>query len=143
MAVEAAIIFPLLMLLTMGAIRYGWLFLKAQQLTNAARVGVRIAIRPDATAQEVTDAIDALFTPDRANISGHTITFFMAEEVDGVLQSPVEITDVVGLDVGVAITVKVTVPCANVDIMNIQMFKRLEPDDWDLGAEATMGKEGF
>ena len=45
--VEAALVFPLLLLLTMGAIEYGWLFLKAQHMTNAARQGARLAIRPD------------------------------------------------------------------------------------------------
>ena len=44
--VEAAIVFPILLMLTLGAIEYGWLFLNAQQVTNAARQGARIAILP-------------------------------------------------------------------------------------------------
>ena len=33
---EAALVLPILLLVTFGAIRYGWFFLKAQQITNAA-----------------------------------------------------------------------------------------------------------
>ena len=35
------------LLFTFGAIKYGWLFLKAQQITNAARQGARMATLPD------------------------------------------------------------------------------------------------
>jgi len=140
--VEVALVLPMLFLITMGAIRYGWLFLKTQQITNAARIGARIAIRPDAINDDVYDAIDNLFAPERAQISGYTVTFFETREVDGVLDL-VEIDDISGLEMGVPITVKVTVPCSNVDIMHIKMFTGLEPDDWDLGASTTMAKEGF
>jgi Flp pilus assembly protein TadG len=34
--VEAAIMLPLVMLITFGALKYGWLFLKAQQINNVA-----------------------------------------------------------------------------------------------------------
>ena len=58
--VEAAIVLPLLLLLTLGAIEYGWLFLNAQWITNAARQGARTAAPSGATAQNGVDAIDAL-----------------------------------------------------------------------------------
>jgi Flp pilus assembly protein TadG len=58
--VEAAIVLPLLLLLTLGVIEYGWLFLNAQWITNAARQGARIAAPAGATAQNGMDAIDAL-----------------------------------------------------------------------------------
>jgi hypothetical protein len=48
--VEMAVVLPLLLMLVLGAIQYGWLFLKAQQIANAARQGARIAILPDAGA---------------------------------------------------------------------------------------------
>ncbi len=56
-AVEAALVLPILLLVTFGAIKYGWLFLKAQQITNAARHGARIGIRAGATIQDAKDAI--------------------------------------------------------------------------------------
>ena len=39
--IEMAMVLPLLMLLTLGVIEYGWMFLKSQQITNAARQGAR------------------------------------------------------------------------------------------------------
>jgi len=58
--VEAAIVLPLLLLLTLGAIEYGWLFLNVQWITNAARQGARVAAPAGATAQNGIDVIDAL-----------------------------------------------------------------------------------
>jgi len=139
-AVEMAIVLPLLLMLTLGAIRYGWLFLKAQQITNAARYATRIAIRADATVDEVTGAIDALFDPSRANISGHTVKFYKTEIDAGGAEILTEIANV-SEDVGVPITVEITVPHENVDIMVVP-FMELEPDGWCLGASTTMTKEG-
>jgi Flp pilus assembly protein TadG len=48
--VETAFVLPLLLLLTMGAIEYGWLLYNVQQITNAARQGARMAILPHAGA---------------------------------------------------------------------------------------------
>jgi len=139
--VEMAIVLPLLLMLTLGGIRYGWLFLKAQQITNAARYATRIAVRDNATVDEVVGAIDALFDPNRANISGHTVTFYRTDiDVNGV-DVLTEIEDVY-VAVGVPITVKITVPHENVDIMIVPLLGELEPDDWSLGASTTMTKEG-
>jgi Flp pilus assembly protein TadG len=56
--VEGAIVFPLLLLLTLGAIEYGWLFYNIQQITNAARQGARTAAVLNGTAAEGKSAID-------------------------------------------------------------------------------------
>jgi Flp pilus assembly protein TadG len=56
--VEAAIVFPLLLLLTLGAIEYGWLFYNIQQITNAARQGARTAAVLNGTVAEGEGAID-------------------------------------------------------------------------------------
>jgi hypothetical protein len=58
MMVEAAIVFPLLLLLTLGAIEYGWLFLNLHQITNAARQGARTAAVFGATDTDGDNAID-------------------------------------------------------------------------------------
>src|SRR5205814_7116285 len=47
--VEMAIAMPLLCMLTLGLIEYGWVFLRVSQINQAARHGVRVAVRPDAT----------------------------------------------------------------------------------------------
>ncbi len=147
MAVEAALILPVLLLLTFGGIRWGWLYLKAQQITNAARVGVRIAIRPDATDADVTGAIDALFGPTMANITGHTVNFYQTVNVGGTLTRS-QISSIVGIDVGVAIEVEIMVPvrpasASNVDIMDVPLLTALEPASWSLRASSTMAKEGI
>lgn len=141
-AVEMAIVLPLLLMLTLGAIRYGWLFLKAQQITNAARYATRIAIRADATVDEVIGAIDALFDPNRADISGHTVRFYRTDP--NAATGGEDLTEIydVSVEVGVPITVTITVPHENVDIMVVPFVTELEPDGWPLGASTTMTKEG-
>jgi Flp pilus assembly protein TadG len=124
-AVEAALVFPLLVLLTFGAIKYGWLFLKAQQITNATRYGARLAILPDSTTNEVETAIINLMTA--ANIP---VT------IDNITITP---TDFSSLSVGDSIEVKVVIPAENVDIMDVSLFPSVE----NLGASVTMAKEGF
>jgi Flp pilus assembly protein TadG len=126
--VEVAIVFPLLLMITLGAIHYGWLFLKAQQLTNAARMGARTAIRPDATVSVVNSQVNALMTA--AGISGYTTTCLSEGTV---------ITDI-ALDVNTPVTVRITVPAANVNIIPMPF---VGPETWNLGAEVTMAKEGF
>ena len=42
MLAEAAIVFTLLLMVTLAAFQYGWLFLCAQRVTNATRQGARM-----------------------------------------------------------------------------------------------------
>jgi Flp pilus assembly protein TadG len=118
--VEAALVFPVLLLLTFGVIHYGWLFLKAQQITNAARHGARVAIRPDATATQVTTEIAILMTD--AGISGY---------------DPPTITGISN-GTGELVTVSLSVDIANVALMNTPLL----PSPSTLGASVTMAKEG-
>ena len=124
-AVEAALILPLLLLLTLGAIKYGWLFLKAQQITNATRHGARLAILPDSTTEDVENAIINMLADTNISINAGNITI-----------TPADITIPA---IGDAIEVRVTVPTADVDIMNVSLF----PTFANLGASVTMAKEGF
>ena len=123
--VELALVFPLLILITFGAIKYGWLFLKAQQITNATRYGARIAILPDATTTGVKTAIIDMLALANISIVPGNITI-----------TPVDISS---LSVGDAVKVQVIVPAANVDIMNVSLF----PSIANVGASVTMAKEGF
>ena len=122
--VEAAVVFPLLLVLVFGVIEYGWMFLKAHQITNAARSGCRVAIRPSATTQDVIDTVTALMAT--AGITGETIT-----------TNPTDITlDNVG--VGGTVEVKITVPWVNMAIINFSLL----PKPTNLRASVTMAKEG-
>ena len=60
MAVEAALMMPLIMLMTLALIKYGWLYVKVQQVNNAARHGARVAARADSENQDVIDEIALL-----------------------------------------------------------------------------------
>jgi Flp pilus assembly protein TadG len=72
--VEMAIALPLLLLLTLGVIEYGWVFLRVSQINQAARHGVRTAVRPDATEQNVTDAVAMMMNSAGLQSSGYTLT---------------------------------------------------------------------
>ena len=124
-AVEAAIIFPILLLLTLGAIHFGWLFLKAQQLTNAARTGARIAILPGVTVDgDVRPAINSLMTSAGMGDSEYAVTV-----------TPGDLSTAATGDV---ITVRITVLAANVNMVPLPGFS----DDWNLQGSVTMAKEG-
>lgn len=119
--VEAAIIFGLLLLLTMGIIEYGWFLFKNQQITNAARHGARVAARPRATNAEVTAAIAQLM--HAADISGYQVTM------------PTDISTVPAKQ---TLTVTVSVPYANVQLAGPPFV----PLPQSIRADVTMAKEG-
>ena len=123
-AVEAAIVFPLLILLTLGVIEYGWMFLKAQQITNAARHAARVAVFPDSSNGSVLDEILAVMTLAEMESSGYSVTF-----------TP---PDVALIMVGDPLEVKIKVPWANIGMMNIALL----PGPANIGAATTMSKEG-
>jgi len=121
--VEAALVFPLLLLLTMGAIEYGWLFLKAQHMTNAARQGARLAIRPDVTNGEVLALIDRLMAEGGLADSEYVVNLTPAPTAVGT---------------GEPLEVEIRVPSARIVIINASF---LPVPEW-LRATVTMTKEG-
>jgi len=123
--VEAALVFPLLLLLTLGAIEYGWLFLKSQQITNAARQGARVAVRADATNQDVLTSINNLMTSAGMANSGY--------------QVEIAPSDVSSVEPCFSINVKVRVPCANIVLINAPA---LLPTPTTLQSAVSMVKEG-
>ena len=142
-AVEAALVLPILLVVVFGAIRYGWFFLKLQEITNAARFGARTAIRyrstyDDQLHSDVVAIISTLLGPDGARIIGEAETPPVTFYVNGVSSD----------DIGLAgsqdkITVTIKVPAADVDIMPLGVFyKIVDPDPFILGASVTMSKEG-
>jgi Flp pilus assembly protein TadG len=60
--VETALVLVLLLMITLGAIEYGWLFMNMQRITNAARHGARIAAALDKTDAEGQTAMAGLVT---------------------------------------------------------------------------------
>ncbi len=119
--VEAALVFPLLLMLTFGAIHYGWLLMRVNQITNAARQGVRVAIRPNATWADVEYAVANVMT--NAGISEYNMS-----------------TSGIGVPVGDEITVQLTVSTSDPEIGLIKI--PLLPTPEELRASVTMAKEG-
>jgi Flp pilus assembly protein TadG len=127
-AVETAVLLLVLLLLTLGAIKYGWLLLKAQQITNAARHGARLAILPDSTtdgADGVKQAIIDLLDEENIIISP-----------DDIVCTPSLVSDA---NLGDAVTVEIFVDCNDIDIMDVPLL----PKPKQLKASVTMAKEGF
>lgn len=124
-SIEAALVIPLLILVVMGIIEYGWMFLKVQQINNAARHGARIGITENATNADVSTGVSTLMTSAGLAGSGYVLSFAPA--------------DVATARPGSAVTITVTVPYANVSI--VRDF-RLIPKPTNIAGSTTMFKEG-
>ena len=119
--VETALVLPILLLVTFGAIKYGWLFLKAQQITNAARYGARMAALPDVTDTDVEVSVINLLA--EKNIDANDNDIF------------IEPCDINGRP---AVNCTIIIPTRKVDIMTNSMF----PEPVNINASVTMAEEG-
>ena len=121
--VEAAVVFPLLVILTLALIEYGWLFINMQNTTNATRHGARMAVTPDETSGEVIAAVQAMMARTRLGDTGYTISI-----------TP---SDVSSADRGDTIRVTVTVPYGSLNLTGMPL-----PLPENLQATVSMAKEG-
>ncbi len=124
MTVEMALIAPVLLLLTFGLIEYGWMFLKSQELTNAARRGARVAVRADATTSDVTSAIGDIMMACDLDGSGYQVTI-----------TPSDVASAATCDV---ITVQISLPYANISLTGTPFI----PTPTNVRASTSMAKEG-
>ena len=129
--VEAAFVLPLLLLIVLGVIEYGWLFFNVQQITNAARQGARVAILPDVSEAQAQAVITELL--QRAGLDRFSPTVEVGPDPDGIA--------IPGYPTRPAVRVRVTVPTADLRIVNMNAFcPGLEPET--IGATVTMAREG-
>lgn len=129
--VEAAFVLPLLLLVVLGIIEYGWLFFNVQQVTNAARQGARVAILPDVSEAQAEAVITELL--QRAGLDRYGPTVEVGPDPDGIV--------VPGYPTRAAVRVRITVPTADLRIVNMNAFcAGLEPET--IGATVTMAREG-
>jgi Flp pilus assembly protein TadG len=110
--VEAAIVLQLLLVITLGAIEYGWLFLVMERITNAARHGARIAAAADVPMSDGELAISGLISD--LTTASYSVTS------DGTL-----------------VTATVSVPSKDVRLLNIPLL----PAPATLSAVVKMAKE--
>jgi Flp pilus assembly protein TadG len=113
--VETAIVMVLLLMLLLGTMSFGYLFLRAEQVTNAARHGARLACVSGANLGNVATNIDA----------------YLAAQ--GVSHNPTKI------EYGANNTVKATVYGKDFDILHAS---GIVPITNDFSASVTMAKEG-
>jgi Flp pilus assembly protein TadG len=129
--VEAAFVLPLLLLVVLGIIEYGWLFFNVQQITNAARQGARVAILPDVTPAQAEAVIAEIL--QRAGLDRYSPTVEVGPDPEGVV--------IPGYPTRTAVRVRITVPTAGLRIVNMNAFAPgLEPET--IGATVTMAREG-
>lgn len=121
-SVEAVIILPVLVLITFGALKYGLLFLRAQQITNVARQTCRLAIRPYADNTLVTNEIDRLMTA-------------IGLENDYTVTMP----DVSAVATADNLTLGITLDTDRIDNLTLVHWLPVPPT---ITAEVTMSKEG-
>jgi hypothetical protein len=109
------------LLLLFGILEYGWLFLRAQQITHAARHGARIGVTADATTKDVRGGIGAILK--RAGIAA--------------TDEPWTFPDPSLLATGDTFTVTVTIPYERVGL-----GMPLVPVPDKVQASSSMAKEG-
>ncbi len=126
--VEAAFILVILLMITLATMGFGWLFLRVQQVTTAARHGARIAVlyrqESSTTQAEVDAAVDNSLDP--VNLDHDTLP----------MEYPLG-TDNVGDPIRVKVTGK------SLDPLNLGSATILRipiPDEYT--ASVTMCKEG-
>jgi Flp pilus assembly protein TadG len=122
--VEAAFVLPLLALLTFGLIEYGWLFMKANQVTYAARQGARTASLPNATNATVLQSVASQMTQAGLGASGYTVTL-----------TPLNVSTV---SAGETVRVEISLPYSAVALTG----GSLVPVPPTLSGSVAMSKEG-
>jgi len=123
-SVELALLLPILMLVLFGTIEYGWMFLKNQQLADAARSGARVAVTAGATNALARARVDEVMTTAGLAASGYQVTF-----------TPGDISSAVP---GTAVRVEVLVSYANIGLTGIPLI----PVPSALEGQTSMIKEG-
>ncbi len=114
--VETAIALILLLMLLLGTMAFGYLFLRAEQVTNAARQGARTAVRYGATETDVQNVVADSLPAGLSYTYGYT-----------------------GISPATGQPVTVTVKSTGLDIMHIT---GILPIPNDFNASVTMAKEG-
>jgi Flp pilus assembly protein TadG len=120
--VETALIIMIIILLTFGVMEYGWMFMQAQHVINAARQGARVGVRADAVNGDATSAISTVLSAQ--GITTYSVTF-----------SPANVTTPAPGD---PLTVTVTAPYANITLTGLPFL----PVPTNLQSSVTMAKEG-
>jgi len=124
LTVEAALLLPLVFMLTFGLIEYGWMFLKQQQITNTARQSARLGAMVDSTNATVSSNISTMMSNYGLNSSGYTATISPANVQTAARGSQVSVT--------------ISIPYSNIDVTGFTLL----PMPATISAKVSMQKEG-
>jgi Flp pilus assembly protein TadG len=125
--VEVALILPVFCALVFGAIEYGWLFTKAQQVSMAARAGARAGALAGGTSGDVSAAVST--TLAQSGISGSQYTMTMSSATPDTLGR--------GQNFSVSVSVDYGQSTGGLALLRIPLVP--VPDR--LNAQCTMAKE--
>lgn len=120
--IEMALVLPLLLLLLLGLLEYGWIFLRAQQVTNAAREGARMGALADSTNADVMNMIASRMSQVGIGEGDYSVTV-TPSAVDTVASGE---------------TVTVSVSARNVRLIGVPFL----PAPSELHQSVSMAKEG-
>lgn len=137
-AVELAFMLPFFLLLTLGALHYGWLFYHLHRVTNATRHAARVGTLAGRTHQDVKDTITAVLGLDTDTWPDYSLSVDNPAEVN--IQDVTIMVDggsVPGIRVGISLP---TARNPHVLLIRKIPFGPLAPEN--LGATVIMAKEG-
>jgi Flp pilus assembly protein TadG len=117
-AVEMAIVTPLLLTLVFGIIEYGWVFTIRQALVHAAREGARMACLPGSTDTDIQNRVAQYMQP-------LGLTTYHVQLTHSTTADPTE-------------TVHVTIRYSDVTLIGAYFGST----NYDLGSTCSMRKEG-
>ncbi len=124
--VEMSVVMSLLVVLSLGAAEYGWMFLTAGQVATAARDGARYAATADVT------------TVSQVTATGSPLMTFLAGTSIPASSVTVSVPTGVTPGTGNPVTVTVSLPYSAVALTGFSLL----PIPTTLTATVTMAKEG-
>lgn len=131
---EAVFVFPILLVLTLNAVDFGYFFYVKHTLQGAAREGARAAAVPDNTNTHVTTAVTQAMNAAGIPSSKYTIAVRNATDTANVT--------VASQPAGTAILVKVTANWGDVRLRPTPPFVIVLGDAKPCTGQTTMRKEG-
>jgi Flp pilus assembly protein TadG len=85
--IEFALTLPILLLVVLGIIEFGFVFREYEVVTNAAREGARIAVLPTYTLADAEDRVDTYLTASGLDPADATVRTVLATDPAIVLPS--------------------------------------------------------
>ncbi|HOB75039.1 MAG TPA: TadE/TadG family type IV pilus assembly protein [Phycisphaerae bacterium] len=119
--VEMAVVTPLLLLIMLGVIEFGWVFMTTETLTNATREAARVGVLQGSTHEDIRNRFNAAIAPTGLSVSPSELII-----TDATPENPV-------------VTVRVAIPYSRISLAGNWLGLNI---DRTIGSSCTMRKEG-